>query len=322
MQVFRAAALARTFGIAVAILWATVGVAVAQGTTGFDRRPCHRRFEGRPAWGDRHDPGSGDRAEPRPRDRPAGAIPRRRSRPRQYAVTVELSGLPDGPVPGCVPLGRAGGGAGRPDADRRHHGAGRRGGRRHAGRDAAVGGDGARRSEPDSRVAAQRPRLHPVDAAPARRHLVSHHRAGGRSRHGHPGLGRRRPAEPDQLPGGRRGREHPGQRRARQRRRRHARRRHRARVPGARQQLQRRIRPQHGGDRRGRHALGHEQLHGFRLRVQPQQHVRLAHLLRRSDQVDSTPQAQSVRRHARRTDCPATRRSSSAATKAFARRRG
>ena len=34
MQVFRAAALARTFGIAVAILWATVGGAVAQGTTG------------------------------------------------------------------------------------------------------------------------------------------------------------------------------------------------------------------------------------------------------------------------------------------------
>ena len=42
----------------------------------------------------------------------------------------------------------------------------------------------------------------------------------------------------------------------------------------------------------------------IRLRVQPQQHVRLAHLLRRSDQVDSTPQAQSVRRHARRADRP------------------
>ena len=34
MQVLRAAALARTLGIAVAILWATLGVAAAQGTTG------------------------------------------------------------------------------------------------------------------------------------------------------------------------------------------------------------------------------------------------------------------------------------------------
>lgn len=199
MQVFRAAALARTFGIAVAILWATVGGAVAQGTTG--------SIAGRVIDDSKAAlPGATVtiREVETGQSRVLATDPQGRYRadalvPGKYTVTVELSGFRTGPVPGCVPLGRAGGGAGRPDADRRHHGAGRRGGRRHAGRDAAVGGDGARRSEPDSRAAAQRPRLHPVDAAPARRHLVSHHGAGGRSRHGHAGLGRRRPAEPDQA---------------------------------------------------------------------------------------------------------------------------
>ena len=63
-----------------------------------------------------------------------------------------------------------------------------------AGGDAAVVGHRAGRSEPDSRAAAQRPRLQPADAAAARRHRVAQLAAAGRSRHGHAGVDRRRAA--------------------------------------------------------------------------------------------------------------------------------
>ena len=322
MQVFRAAALARTFGIAVAILWATVGVAAAQGTTG--------SIAGRVIDDSKAAlPGATVtiREVETGQSRVLATDPQGRYRadalvPGKYAVTVELSGFRTAQY---QDVSLSVGQAAVLDVQMQIGGITER---------VVVAGDATLVATRQSAVTALVDQSQirelplngrdftPVDAAPARRHLVSHHGAGGRSRHGHAGLGRRRPAEPDQLPGGRRGREHPGQRRARQRRRRHARRRHRARVPGARQQLQRRIRPQHRGNRRGRHALGHEQLHGIRLRVQPQQHVRLAHLLRRSDQVDSTRSSatSSAARSAGRS--PATRRSSSAATKAFARRRG
>ena len=172
MQVFRAAALARTFGIAVAILWATVG-GRGRRRARPDRSPASSPTNRKAAL-----PGATvtikdvDTGQSRvARDRPAGAVSRRRARARQVRRdrgAVRASARPQ--YQDVVALGRAGGGAQRPDADRRHHGAGRRQRRRDAGRDAAVVGHGARRSEPDSRAAAQRPRLQPADAAAARRH--------------------------------------------------------------------------------------------------------------------------------------------------------
>ena len=118
---------------------------------------------------------------------------------------------------------------------------------------------GGRRLAADSRAAAQRARLQPVDTPPAWRHCIADDVAPGRSRDGNPGIGRRCAAEPDQLSARRNRRELPGQRIPGQCCRRSAGSRNGPRVPGAHQQLQRRVRAERRRHRDGRHALWHEQ---------------------------------------------------------------
>ena len=215
MQVFRAAALARTFGIAVAILWGTVG---GRGSAGHDRidLPAASSTTRRPPCrGDRHRSG---------KSRPGRARVLATDPQGRYRADALVPGKYDGDrrafrasaPPRYQDVSLSVGQAAVLNVQMQIGGITER---------VVVAGDATlvatRQSAVTALVDQSQIRELPLNGRDFTQLTLLQlgvtsspdHVAGGRSRHGHAGLGRRRPAEPDQLPGGRRGREHPGQRR-------------------------------------------------------------------------------------------------------------
>ena len=214
MQTSRAAAAVRLIAVATAVLWGSLAVVAAQGTTGSISGLVTDSSKGAlpGATVTVKDVDTGQTrvlttdVEGRYR---ADALA-----PGDYSVTVERPASARRVREIAMSVGQAAALNVR-DEHRRHDGEGRR----HRGSDARHR-PRSRRSprssiRADPRAAAQRPRLQPADAAAAGRDGIAEHVAAGRSRHGHAGVDCRRAAQPDQLSARWHRREHPGQRIAR-----------------------------------------------------------------------------------------------------------
>ncbi len=137
MQILRAAVVIRTFGIPVAILWATLAVAAAQGTTGsisgFVTDESNAALPGATVIVKDVDTGQSRTltTDEQGRYRADALVP------GKYAVTVELSGFRTAQYQDIGAVGRAGQRAQRAIADRRTDRAGRGHRGSHARRDPA-----------------------------------------------------------------------------------------------------------------------------------------------------------------------------------------